>query len=101
MTEGYASDVRGDDTVMDSPHVTVTIDLSQVPAQQALAIANEAGLDQQDAWIVGEMVKNDNVPCEVNDAEFHLPLGVGLTVLSEANVVDLPSDPEQLEDNNE
>jgi hypothetical protein len=98
MTEGYASDVEGDDTVMDSPHVTVSIDMSQLPPEQAMALAQEAGLDQFDPEAVGRLMVGEDATDLLGDATFHLPLGPGLTALSELGAVDLPQEPPEAPD---
>lgn len=92
MSQGYASDVDGDDTVMDSPHITVSIDMSQLPPEQAMALAQEAGLDQFDPEAVGRLMVEGDTDY-IGDATFHLPLGPGLTALSELGVVELPQEP--------
>lgn len=99
MAEGFVSDIDGDDTVMESPEVTISIDLEQLPPEQALAIAGEAGFDQQEAYILGQMLQGDDDYYEndVNDAVFHVPLGPALTILDQMGVVDLPEDPSDVD----
>lgn len=88
MSHGYVSDINGDDTVMDSPEATLSIDISQLPPRQALAIAREAGLDQQEDYIVGQMMKGDvALEQDMNDAVFHLPFEAALTALDELDVL--------------
>ncbi|WP_226041228.1 hypothetical protein [Natrinema sp. DC36] len=85
-----------DDTVMSSPDATVSIDVSDLPPEQALAIAREGDIENQDPYVVGEvMCGNESAVSELYDVEFHLPLGVALTVLSNAGVIDLPQEPPQ------
>lgn len=96
MTEGTISDIDGDDTVMDGADVTVSIDLSKLPQEQALALAREAGLEDQDEYIIGRLVKGEADEQDMNhlnDAEFHLPLGPGLTLLAQMGVIELPEQP--------
>jgi hypothetical protein len=97
MTQGYVSDADGDDTVMDSPHVTVSIDLTQLPPAQALAIAQAAGFDQQYDYSIGQLAQGDADPDDLQDAEFHLPIGVGLTALAHVGAIELPSNPEDVD----
>lgn len=97
MTQGYVSDADGDDTVMEEPHVTVSIDLTQLPPEQAFAIAQEAGFDQQYDYTIGQLAHGDNDADDLQPAEFHLPIGVGLTALAQVGVLDLPDDPSELE----
>jgi hypothetical protein len=92
MAEGYASDIDGDDTVMDSPHVTVSIDLSTLPPQQALAIAHE-DIDQFEPYNIGSLMQGEDVTDAMSDAQFHLPLGHALSALDELDVIDLPEQP--------
>jgi hypothetical protein len=94
MTQGYASDIIGDDTVMDDPEATIRIDLTQLPLRQALAVARAAGLDQQEDYIVGAMVKGNLDETDyqyMNDAVFHIPVEAALTALEELNVVSQPT----------
>lgn len=91
MTDGCVSDIDGDDSVMDSPDVTVSIDLSTLPPEQALQIAQQAGFEQFDPEIVGFLVQGKEI--HRGSAEFHLPLGPGLTALSELDVIDIPEEP--------
>jgi hypothetical protein len=89
MTEGFASDITGDDTVMDSPEATISIDISQLPPRQALAIAREAGLDQQEEYVVGALMQGNNVRnSDFNDAEFHIPVEAALTALEELGITE-------------
>lgn len=94
MVQGYVSDVPGDDTVMETPTVTVTIDVSSLPVEQALAIINETDPSEQEQWVLGALMQgNDDVMDELRDVEFHLPLGPALTALDHIGVVDLPEEP--------
>jgi len=96
--EGYVSDVPGDDTVMDEPTVTVSIDVSNLPREQALAIVQQADPSQQEPWVLGALMQgDDDVMDDLRDVEFHLPLGPALTALSEIGVVDLPEEPPNVE----
>lgn len=94
MTQGYVSDADGDDTVMDEPHVTVSIDLTKLPPAQALAVAQAAGFDQQYDYSIGQLAQGDADPDDIQDAEFHLPIGLGLTALSAVGAIELPENPE-------
>lgn len=98
MSNGFVSDVDGDDTVMDEPHVTVSIDLKQLPPEQAFLIAKEAGLEQQEDYTVGQLAKGNDRIVDLQDAEFHLPIGVALTALDAVGVIDIPNDPNGDED---
>jgi len=93
MSEGYASDIDGDDTVMKEPQVTVSVDLSNLSPEQAMALAQETGLDQFDPRPLGLVMKGEDATDLMGDAEFHLPLGPALTALDELDVVDLPQQP--------
>lgn len=96
MTEGTVSDIDGDDTVMDGADVTVSIDLSKLSPEQALAIAREAGLEDQDPYVIGRIMSGEVTEEDMEylaDAEFHLPLGPGLTLLAQMGVIDLPEEP--------
>lgn len=88
MTEGFASDIINDDTVMESPEATLSIDLSQLDPQMALRVAKIAGLDDQEPWVIGEWEKGETVnAANVRDAEFHLPIEAALTALEELQIV--------------
>lgn len=96
MAKGTVSDIDGDDTVMDGPDATVSIDLSKLPPQQALAIARKAGIEAQDPYVVGKLMQgevNETDMDHLESAEFHLPLGPALTVLSQLGVIELPEQP--------
>jgi hypothetical protein len=89
MTQGYASDINGDDTVMDEPQATISIDLSQLPPAAALSIAQAAGLDHQNPCAVGQWVKGEEAdPNYVEDAEFHVPIEAAITALEELDIVE-------------
>jgi len=89
MTEGFASDITGDDTVMDDPEATISIDLTQLPPAVALSIAQAAGLDQQNECVIGQWVRGEEPdPSYVEDAEFHIPVAAAITALEELNVVE-------------
>lgn len=105
MTQGYASDINGDNTVMDSPEATISIDLTQLPIRQALAIARAAGLDQQEDYIVGAMVKGDLDDSDrqyMEEAEFHIPFEAAVTALEELNIINNtpPTEAEEVVDEN-
>lgn len=88
MTQGFASDINGDDTVMDDPQATISIDLTQLPPAAALSIAQAAGLDQQDEFTVGALVKGKMPEKGVSDAEFHIPIEAAITALEELDIVE-------------
>lgn len=92
MAEGYVSDIDGDDAVMDSPEVTVSIDLSQLPPEQAATLAQTGDLSQQEPYEMG-LAMQGNEDAIMEDIEFHLPLGPALTMLSQFDVIDVPSEP--------
>jgi len=93
MTHGYASDVNGDETVMDSPDVSVCVDISDLPPQQALAIAREAGSNDLSDEQRGRLMDGKRLDDDYCDAVFHLPLGHALTALASINALDLPEEP--------
>jgi len=96
MAEGYASDINGDDTVMDTPEATISIDLSQLQPAAALSLAQAAGLDQQRDETVGCLVKG-NEPEHIEDARFHIPIEAAITALDELDVMTAP--PVEVEQN--
>ena len=88
MTEGYVSDIIGDDTVMDEPEATLSIDISQLEPAQALQIARAAGLDQQDDLTVGQLVQGKEIDDDyIQDAEFHIPIEAAVTALEELQII--------------
>lgn len=93
MTEGYASDVNGDETVMDYPDATVRINLADLPPKQAFAIAREAGDTELSDEQRGRLVDDKRLEVDYCEATFHLPLGHTLTALSSVNALDLPEEP--------
>ena len=93
MTQGYVSDVSGDETVMDYPDATVTISLSDLPPQQALAIAQEAGENELSDEQRGRLVDGKRLDTDYCNATFHLPLGHALTALAAVDAVELPEKP--------
>lgn len=93
MTEGYVSDVSGDETVMDSPDATVRIDIADLPPEQAFAIAQEAGETQLTDAQRGKLADGQRLSTDYSDVTFHLPLGYALTALASVNAIDLPEEP--------
>ena len=97
MTYGFVSDAEDDDTVMQSPDVTVSIDLTELPSEQALAIIQAAGIEQQYDYTIGQLAKGEDDVDDLSQAKFHLPIGVGLTALASVGAIELPEDPEELD----
>jgi hypothetical protein len=79
---------------MEDNPVTVSIDLTNLPPQQAFAIAQEAGLEYQEECSVGLFIQGDTHATEnFYPAEFEIPLGPALTLLSDVGEIDLPENP--------
>lgn len=98
MTQGYVSDAEGDDRVMNTPTVTVTIDPSGMPPEQVLALIQEADPYAQKEWVLGALERGDaEAISDVAPIEFHFPLDVALTALASVGAVDLPQDPSDVE----
>lgn len=98
MTYGYVSDIEGDETVMDTPEVTVLVNIGQLPPAQALAIAREAASDDLTDSQRGKLMKGEEIHDEHVEAVFHLPIGGALTALDAIDVVDLPEQPPTVDD---
>lgn len=91
MTHGYASDADGDETIMQDPQATFSVDLSQLPPEQALMLAREAGIEQYDPFEVGVAMQGEKN--HLKTAEFHFSLGTALTMLDEVGAINLPEQP--------
>lgn len=88
MTEGFVSDITDDDTVMDEPDATLSIDITKLDPQQALTVAQAAGLDGQDDFVVGRLMQGKDVDSDCcKPAEFHLPMEAAITALIELSVI--------------
>jgi hypothetical protein len=98
MARGYVSDVNGSDAVMDSPTATVSIDPSEIPPNQALALIREADAGEHNAYDLGELLQGEDSTQELNDIEFHLTLQQVLVALDHIDVVDLPDEPPSVEE---
>lgn len=98
MTQGIASDINGDDTVMRDAEATICIDISQLQPSQALAIAREGGLDQLSDETLGALVKGEMPDGYVPQVEFHIPIEAALTALDELNVIGQPPTAEDEEE---
>jgi hypothetical protein len=92
MTEGYVSDIDGDDTVMDTPTVTVSINIANLPPAQALAIEQEAGDSDLTDVQRGQLMDGERLDTDYGNVRFHLPLGPALTALASINAVDVTAD---------
>lgn len=90
MTEGFVSDVDGDDTVMQRPVVTITIDPTQLRPEQALALIQQADRSQQEAYELGLLAKGEDVTDDLDPIEFHVPLDAGLDALNGIDVLQSP-----------
>ena len=93
MVQGYASDVNGDETVMDYPDATVRINLADLPPQQALAIAQETGQTDLSDEQRGRLADGKRLEDDYCDATFHLTLGQALSALAAIEAVSLPQEP--------
>lgn len=98
MVNGYVSDVDGSDAVMESPTATVSIDPSEVPPGQALALIREANPSDHNPYDLGELLQGEDSTQELNDIEFHLTLQQVLVALDHIDVVDLPEEPPSVEE---
>lgn len=93
MAHGYVSDADDDDTVMDSPHVTVSIDATNLSPQQAAALIDEKGVMDVDPYVYGELVDGNNDYLDnVGTIDFHFPLGVGFQLLASVGAIEQPTD---------
>lgn len=79
---------------MDEPFCTLSLDLSQLPPGQALLLAQQIGVDRlgsEDKWKVGEIMAGEDVEFE-GDIELHLDTGRALTLLDDAEIIDVQPD---------
>lgn len=95
MTKGFVSDVDGDDTVMQSPVVTIAIDPEQLRPEQALALIQQADRGQQDSYYLGKLAKGEDVTDELEPIQFHVPLDAGLDALNGIGVLQSPEPAEE------
>jgi len=102
MSEGYISDADNDETVMETPEATVSIDLTQLQPEQALGLIQQSDTNQQEPWVLGALMQGDDVTDSCNDAEFHLSFGAALNALASVGAVEQPEQPTiETEDDNE
>jgi hypothetical protein len=85
------SSIDGDDTTMEEPNVEVIVNLNQLEEQQALMIAEQAGLDQQPDRALGKVMKGDPdfSTDDLHNAHFYLPLEAGFEMLVEVGAIDI------------
>lgn len=90
MTEGYVTDVNGDDTVMDEPHATIEVDAQHLDRQQAITLAQEGEIDESQEYALGALVAgNDDVtPEHLGTITFHLHSRAALVALVGAGVLE-------------
>lgn len=88
MTQGYASDADGDETVMETPEVTVSIDPQAVDPETAFVLLQESK-EHMDPWVVGKLVQDNEAVDEMPDIEFHLSADAGIAALASVGVVTL------------
>lgn len=79
---------------MDEPEATISIDISQLPVQQALAVVRAADTGQQSPETVGQLVMG-NEPTSTAAARFHIPIEAALTALDELNITSEPTTEEE------
>jgi len=87
MTEGYVSDVNGDETVMDSPDCVVSIDTNRISREQAITLANEGEAEKE--WAVKKAISSKSFDhTKIGTIEFHIPLEKAVMMLVGAGVID-------------
>jgi hypothetical protein len=85
--KGYASDFTGSEDVMDSPHATLSIDLSQLPPKQAFALVQQTDrIEKQDPFDMG-LAAEGNDDAELGTVEFHFTTQEALTILTNVGVL--------------
>lgn len=89
MANGFVSDVPDDDTVMQTPTVVVTVELSELPPGEALALIQEIGVDQCEVTSadLGRLVQGKDVTDGLGRATIHLPAEAGFRALASVGVV--------------
>jgi len=87
MTQGYGSDVEGDDTVMNSKQVSVGVHLEDMPPQEAMLLAQQAGFDNLTDKTIATLVRGEQP--ERGTLTFDLPYEKGLEMLVNADVIDV------------
>ena len=86
MTHGYASDVNGDDTVMDNPHCTVSFDSAMLNREQAVTLARMG--DPSDQLAVNDAEADPSFDhSEIGDIQFHIPFETAVQMLQLVNVI--------------
>lgn len=89
MAEGYISDFDESDTVMDKPHATMTIDLGELPPQQAAALVQMAGkVDEVGGRALGCAIQGDEDAMEGHAIDFHFALGEAMTLLEQCGAIE-------------
>ena len=92
MTKGYASDVNGDETVMDSPDCIVTFDVDRLSREQAITLGR-AG-EVQEPWALQSAQESKSFDhTEIGTIEFHIPFEKAVMMLMGVGVIeDGPTD---------
>lgn len=104
MKTSYVSDAADvdADALMDEPFATIGLDLSLLPVEQQVMLAQQLGIDKLDddemrAALGAVMTGADEEPWTDLQATLHIDAGRMVTFLNEIGMVDLEpqADPEQ------
>jgi len=87
MTQGYVSDVDGDDTVMTQPDCTVEFDVNRLSREQAIELGQAGSV--ADPWALAEATQDKSFKYdEMGTIKFHLTLEQAVMALMSIGVMD-------------
>lgn len=91
MTYGYASDVPGDDTVMEYPVAELRVDSSQLTREQALTLGEIGDVEDEHAYAT--IRQNSTVDhSDMGMIEFHMSFEKAVQMLMAVGIIENPTD---------
>jgi len=87
MTQGYVSDVDGDDTVMQQPDCTITLDSNRLSREQAITLGELGTVSEP--WALHEAKQGKSFDhTQMGDITFHLTLEQAVMALMSVGIMD-------------
>lgn len=87
MTRGYVSDVDGDDTVMQQPDCTITLDSNRLSREQAVTLGELGTVSEP--WALHEAKESKSFDhTQMGNITFHLTLEQAVMALMSVGIMD-------------
>jgi hypothetical protein len=87
MTQGYVSDVDGDDTVMELPDCTISFDANRLSREQAITLGELGTVSEP--WALHEAKQSKSFDhTQMGNITFHLTLEQAVMALMSVGIMD-------------